>query len=95
MTPRHRMQAKSAQGAKQIRELNANAHSAVYRLKKDLAQVIKLDGDCIENDGQGRFRLSVPPGNITYDEVPMKTHHPLLFEQYEPKTRLVLRPALR
>ena len=68
-------------------DFHENAHSAIHRLKKDLAKVIRLDGECIENDGQGKFRLSVPPENITYDEEPLKAYHPALFEQHAPKSR--------
>ena len=68
-------------------DLNDNVHSAMFRLKKDLKKIAGLDGVCIENDGHGKFRLSTPPENITYDEEPLKTYHSALFEQHAPKRR--------
>jgi len=68
-------------------DLHPNAHSAIHRLKKDLAKTVGLDGSYIDNDGHGRFRLSTPPENITYDPEPLKAYHSALFEQHAPKAR--------
>ncbi len=70
-----------------LRDFHDNAHSAIYRLKQDLAKVTGLDGDCIENDGHGQFRLSVPPENVTYDEGPLKAYHSALYETHTPRAR--------
>lgn len=70
-----------------VGDLHKNAHSAIYRLKKDLAAVAGLDGDCVENDGHGQFRLSVPPENITYDREPLEAYHSNLYETHTPRSR--------
>jgi len=67
-------------------DFHENVDSAIYRMKQELAKA-GLDGDCIENDGHGQFRLSTPPQNITYDEEPFRATHPTLFEEHTPKHR--------
>jgi len=65
------------------RELNSgNYHNAIARMKKDLEQVASLDGRFVENDGQGRFRVTVPADSFSHDEGAMGVHHPRLLERY-------------
>lgn len=60
-------------------DLHASYHSAISRMRKDLRERAGLNGDLLDNDGHGSFRLSVPPANISFDEAVFAAEHPGLF----------------
>lgn len=60
-------------------DLHASYHSAISRMRQDLRERAGLNGDLLDNDGHGSFRLSVPPANISFDEAVFAAEHPGLF----------------
>lgn len=60
-------------------DLHASYHSAISRMRQDLRERAGLDGDLLDNDGHGSFRLSVSPTNLSFDEAVFAAEHPGLF----------------
>lgn len=56
----------------------SNYHSVIHRLRQDLRQLLNIDDGFIEGDGHSKFRLSVPPENLSFDEACLRADHPHL-----------------
>lgn len=58
------------------RDLGGEYHKKISRARADLGKKTAIDPSMlIENDGHGSYRLSTAPGNVSFDEAALRTHH--------------------
>ncbi|MGE3376474.1 MAG: response regulator [Vicinamibacteria bacterium] len=62
--------------------LGSNHYKAVSRTYEAL-EALGLDRAVVEKDGHGGLRLSIPPGNVSYDRQGLESQHPALLRDLD------------